>query len=122
MCINKGELPNDLKYADIAPIYKKNNKCEKENYSPVSLLSNRSKIYGKLIYHQLCDYLDNMLFPCQYGFRKGYSAQHYFLVMIEKFKKAKAIDRGNEFGALLIDLFKAFDCINHPLLIAKLCN
>ena len=101
---------------------KKNNKCEKENYSPVSLLSNRSKIYGKLIYNQLYDYLDNMLFPCQYGFRKGYSAQHYFLVMIEKFKKAKAIDRGNEFGALLIDLFKAFDCINHPLLIAKLCN
>ena len=46
------------------------------------------------------------------------SAQHYLLVMIDKFKET--IDRGNEFGALLTDLSKAFDCTNHPLLIAKL--
>ena len=51
---------------------------------------------------------------------EGYSAQHCLLVMIEKFQEA--IDRGIEFGALLTDLFKAFDCINHPLLIAKLHN
>ena len=55
------------------------------------------------------------------GFRKGFSAQHCLLVMIEKFKEA--IDRGNElgneFGALLTDLSKAFNCITHPLLIAK---
>ena len=49
-----------------------------------------------------------------------YNAQHCLLVMIEKFKEA--IDRGYEFGALLIDLSKAFDCINYPLLIAKLYN
>ena len=51
---------------------------------------------------------------------KGFSAQHYHLVMIEKFKET--IDRGNEFGALLTDLSKTFNCINHPLLIAKLYN
>ena len=117
-CIDKGEFPNDLKHADIVPIYKKNNKCEKENYRPVSILSNLSKIYEKLMYNQLYEYFDNILFPSQCGFRKGYSAQHCLLVMIEKFKEA--IDRGYEFGALLTDLSKAFDCINHPLLIAKL--
>ena len=54
------------------------------------------------------------------GFRKGYSTKHCLLVMIKKFKEA--IDRGKKFGALLTELFKAFDCINHPLLIAKLYN
>ena len=119
-CIDKGEFPNDLKYADIVPVYKKNNKCEKENYRPVSILSNLSKIYAKLMYNQLLDYFDNILFPSQCGFRKGYSAQHCLLVMIGKFKET--IDRCNEFGAVLTDLSKAFDCINHPLFIAKLYN
>ena len=118
--IDKGEFPNDLKHADIVSVYKKNNKCEKENYRPISILSNLSKIYEKLMYNQLYDYFDNILLPTQCGFRKGYSAQHCLLVMIEKIKET--IDKGNEFGALLTDLSKAFDCINNPLLIAKLYN
>ena len=104
----------------IVPIYKKNNKCEKENYRPVRILSNLSKIYEKLIYHQLYEYFVNIIFPSQCDFRKGYNAQHCLLVMIEKFKEA--IDIGNEFGALLTNLSKTFNCINHPLLIAKLYN
>ena len=59
-----------------------------------------------------------MLFSSQYGFRKGYSAQHGLFKWFEKFKEA--IDRGKKFGALLTDLSKAFDCINHPHLIAKI--
>ena len=72
------------------------------------------------MYNHLYKYFDNILFQSQCGFRKGYSAQYCLLVMIKKFKEA--IDRGYEFGALLTDLSKAFDCINHPLLIAKLYN
>ena len=86
----------------------------------MSILSNLSKISEKLMYNQLYENFDNMLFRSQCGFRKGYNAQHCLLVMIEKIKEA--IDRGYEFGALLTDLSKAFDCINHPLLIAKLYN
>ena len=72
------------------------------------------------MYNQLYDYFDSILFLSQCGFRKRYSAQHYLLVMIEKFKEA--INKVNEFGALLTDLSKAFDYINHSLLIAKMHN
>ena len=61
-----------------------------------------------------------MLFLSQCGFRKGCNAQHCLLVMIEKIKET--IDRGNEFCALLTDLSKVFDCLNYPLLTAKLYN
>ena len=115
--IDKGEFSNDLKHTDIVLIYKKNNICEKENYRPVS---NLAKIYEKLMYNQLFECFDNIVFPGQFSLRKRYSAQHCLQVMIEKCKEV--IDRGNEFGALLTDISIALDCINHPLFVAKLCN
>ena len=92
--------------------------CNKANYRPVSIVTNISKIYEKLLYNQLSKYFDSLLAANQCGFRKGFSSQYCLLVMLEKFKEA--IDRGNQFGALLTDLSKAFDCIDHKLLIAKL--
>ena len=62
--------------------------------------------------------MDKFLSKYQCGFRKGYNAQHCLLAMIEKWKKA--VDNGNVFGALLTDLSKAFDCLPHDLIIAKL--
>ena len=102
----------------IVPVYKKNNKCEKENYRPVSIHLNFSKIYEKLMYDQLYDYFDDILFPNQCGFRKGYSAQHFLLFINEKFKEA--IDRGNEFSALLTDLSKAFDLYKQDLTACRI--
>ena len=85
----------------------------------MSILPNISKIYEKIIYNQLYEYFHDKLFPSKCGFRKGYSSQHNLLVLTEKFKES--IDKGNVFGALLTDLSKAFVCIDHTLLIAKLC-
>ena len=62
--------------------------------------------------------MDKFLSKYQCGFRKGYNAQHCLLAMIEKWKKA--VDNGNVFGALLTELSKAFDCLPHDLIIAKL--
>ena len=62
--------------------------------------------------------MDKFLSKYQCGFRKGYNAQHCLLAMIEKWEKA--VDNGNVFGALLTDLCKAFDCLSHDLIIAKL--
>ena len=117
-CIDEGEFPYKLKHADVIPVHKKKDKCVKENYRLVSIPTKISKVYEKLLYNQLYSYFDNILSPNQFGFQKGHSAHQYLLVMIEKFKEV--IDKGHEFGALLRDLSKAFDCIDHNLLIAKL--
>ena len=84
----------------------------------MSILTNISKIYEKLLYDQLSKDYDSLLATNQCGFRKGFSSQYCLLVMLEKFKEA--IDRGNQFGAPLTDFSKAFDCIDHKLLITKI--
>ena len=66
----------------------------------------------------MSEFFDNIFSKYQCGFRKGYSEQQCLLVMIEKWEKV--VDNGGAFGALLTDLSKAFDCIPHDLIIAKL--
>ena len=61
---------------------------------------------------------DSLLSKYQYGFRKGYNAQHCLITLTEKWKKS--VDNGGAFGALLTDLSKASDCLLLELLIAKL--
>ena len=77
-----------------------------------------SKVYERCLYDQMSEFFDNIFSKYQYGFRKGYSAQHCILIMTEKWKKVA--DNGGAFSALLADLSKAFDCILYDLIIAKL--
>ena len=115
--IRSSKFHNELKEADIVPVHKKKSKLSKENYRPISILPNISKVYERCLYDQMSEFFD-IFSKYQCGFRKGYSAQHCLLVMIEKWKKI--VDNGGAFGALLTDLSKAFDCIPHDLIIAKL--
>ena len=96
----------------------KKSELSKKNYRPVSILANVSKIYERCLYDQIATYFEHIFSRYQCGFRKGYSAQQCLLAMIEKWKKT--VDNGGVFGALLTDLSKAFDCIPHDLIIAKL--
>ena len=111
------KFPENLKTADITPAYKKGKKYIKENYRPVSILPNLSKIFEKHIFKQMSHFFENILSKYQCGFRKGFSTQHCLLAMLEKWKRS--VDNGKAFGALLTDLSKAFDCLDHELLIAK---
>ena len=111
-------FPDELKLAEVVPVYKKNDKKDKSNYRPISILSNISKIYERCIPTQLNEYFAKFLSKFQCGFRKGFSTQHCLLVMIEKLRKIR--DEKGVFAAVLTDLSKAFDCIPHQLLIAKL--
>ena len=116
--INKGKFPDNLKNADITPIFKKFDRIFKTNYRAVSILPTLSKIYEKILYQQIYEYFDNIFSKYLCGFRRGHSTQHCLLFMLEKLKKA--LDKGQTTGILLTDLTKAFDCISHDILIAKL--
>ena len=91
---------------------------DKVNYRPVSVLPPISKIYEKLLQKQINNYIENILSPYLCGHRIGYSTQHALICLIEKWKKI--LDEKGFCGAKLMDLSKAFDTINHELLIAKL--
>ena len=111
-------FPSDLKLADVTPVYKKKSKNSKDNYRPVSILSNISKIYERCIYDQNQLFFDSLLSKYQCGFRRGYNAQHCLVSLIEEWKKS--VDNDTAFCALLTDLSKAFDYLPHELFIAKL--
>ena len=113
LCIEKGIFPSNLKNADITPIFKKLDRLLKSNYRPVSILPTLSKIYEKLLYQQMYEHFDSIFSKYLSGFRKGHSMQHCLLFML-------ALDNGLCTGILLTDLSKAFDCISHEFLIAKL--
>ena len=111
-------FPSELKKADVTPIFKKKDRNNVENYRPVSILPNFSKIYERCLYDQMYKYFNHIISKWQCGFRKGFSTQHCLLVMTEKWRKC--LDKGGISGAILTDLSKAFNCILHDLLIAKL--
>ena len=117
-CINTSSYPSLLKRADITPVHKKDSKNEKNNYRPVSILSNISKVYERIMFKQMSEFFESsFLSKYQCGFRKGFSAQHCLVSMLEKWKSAT--DNKKSFGELLTDLSNGFDCLSHELLIAK---
>ena len=117
-CIKDREYVEDFKTADVCPLYKKDGRKEKSNYRPVSILSNVSKVYERCLYDQIYDFFENKFSKYQCGFCKGFNNQNALLSMVEKM--LLALDKKEVCGAILTDLSKAFDCISHDLLIAKL--
>ena len=116
--IKCGTFPDNQKYADVSPIFKKDNNLDKSNYRPVSILVSLSKIFERLLFYQINAYMDPKLSIYQCGFRKNMNAQNCLLLMLEKWRQC--LDNGGSTGVLLTDLSKAFDCLIHDLLIAKL--
>ena len=117
-CFQNGSFPNELQLAEVLPIFKKGDALLKENYRPVSILSHVSKIFEKLVFNQIEKYFESIFSNVLTGFRKNHGTQNDLIKMIELWKKA--LDENKNIGAIFMDLSKAFDTLNHNLLIAKL--
>lgn len=116
--IHDNNFPSSLKVQNVTPLHKDDDRSLKKNYRGVSILYLLSKIFEKELNEQICEYMDQFLSDFLFGYRPGFGTQYCLVVMIEAWKKA--LDEGKVAGAILTDLSKAFDCISHELLIAKL--
>ena len=117
LSFENGCFPDDLKLAEVSPIFKKNDDPDKENYIPVSVLFNRSKVFKKIMCSQIDAFMQDKLSNLLTGFRKNHSTQHCLMYMLENWKNM--LDKGGYVCAMFMDLSKAFDTIHYYLIIAK---
>ena len=116
--INKFSYAGEAKVASVRPMYKKKCRNTIENYRPVSILNTFSKIYERYIHDSITPFIDKCLSEFIAAYRKSYSSSHVLIRLIENWKME--LDNKKFVGAVLMDLSKAFDCIPHELLIAKM--
>ena len=118
LIIHKCHFPNAEKIACVAPVSKKDDRLDKSNHQSISVLNVFSKIFERFLLQQMILYFNNILPTFLSAYREGHSYQHVLLRLIKTWRKC--LDKNNLVGAILMNLSKAFDCLPHDLLIAKL--
>ena len=120
MSFSSGKFPDPLKIFKTIPIHKGGSTILLNNYRPISLLSIFDKIIEKLMHKRLYNFLNehSILFSNQFGFGKNISTSTALIQITEKIKES--IDKSKYGCGIFIDLRKAFDTVNHSILLSKM--
>ena len=118
--IQQGVFPAELKIARIIPLYKGDDKQLIHNYRPISILPFFSKVFEKIVHKYIVEFLDdnNIVYEYQFGFRKHHSTSHALIALVERV--IKSLDTGKYVVGVFLDLKKAFDTVDHSILLRKL--
>ena len=122
LSLNSGIFPSQLKIAKVVPIFKSGDKCNPDNYRPISLINTFSKILEKVVARRVSIFLNNsnLLSKWQFGFRRDHSTTHpmiHFMNFI-----TSSLNEKKYTIAIFCDLKKAFDTCNHKILLLKLAK
>ena len=120
LCIELGKFPKIWKEAKVTPLYKSGSHTDPDNYRPISVLPIFSKLLERLIHNQMSNCLTESGALCeqQSGFRKGHSTTTCLVEFLDHVYTN--MDNGNICGVLFLDLRKAFDSVDHEILLIKL--
>ena len=120
LSLAKGIFPNDLKIARVTPVFKAGNENEVGNYRPISILRCFSKILEGIMYNRLFKYLttNEILYKKQFDFQEGHSTEHAIMQLADNINNS--FEKNHFTLGVFIDRSKAFDSIDHYILITKL--
>ena len=117
MSLEEGIFPSKLKIANVLPLFKAEEPSHFNNYRPVSLLCILSKVFEKIMYNRVSDFINKLelLHKFQFGFRKKHSTYLAHLILMDKI--TKSLDNGDKVIGIYLDFSKAFDTVNHDILL-----
>ena len=120
LSFNDGYFPDELKQAKVVPIFKAGDPQLVSNYRPISVLNSLSKVYERAFYNQLFSFItiNNILYNYQFGFRPSHSTNLALTLLTDKI--TEAIDNKKIMAGVFLDFSKAFETVNHNILLNKL--
>ena len=122
LSLDPGIFPDELKVANILPLYKADDPLMFNNYRPVSLLSVSSKVFERVMYNRLMEYLDvyKILVSCQFGFRKLHFSYRALMALMDKL--ISSLENKEFVIGIFLDFWNAFDTVDHDILLCKLSH